>query len=169
MVYKYILLGWVGKMGLKLLKCPRCGQSNLIQEEEHYRCPMCESIIFNDDYKTYEETVEQLLQEWKEADIGVLRYSLNNELEQEHINIENVKNICRQIKTILPEDIIASFYLTYVDRKIYPRNYETLLRELSQEEISKYELERIVPIIIQSCDIRVIEQVEEILKSIQNY
>ena len=151
-------------MGLMILKCPKCGQSNLIKENEHYRCPVCESIVFNDDYKRYEETIERLIQEGKEADIGVLRHSLNMELEQEHLNTENIKALCRQIKAILPEDVIASFYLSYVDRKAYPRSYESFLKILCSEDLSKYELEQIIPVIIDSCDIRVKELVEELLR-----
>ena len=151
-------------MGLMILKCPKCGQSNLIKENEYYRCPLCESIVFNDDYKTYEETVEKLIHEGKEADMGVLRHSLNIELEQEHLNTENIKSICRQIKAIIPEDVIVSFYLTFVERKSYPKNYESFLKQLSQEKVDKYALDQIVPVIIKSCDIRVKELVEELLR-----
>ena len=62
---------------------------------------------------------------------------------------ENIKTLCRQIKSIIPEDVIASFYLTFVERKSYPKNYESFLKQLSQEKVDKYALNQIVPVIIK--------------------
>ena len=156
-------------MGLMILKCPHCGQSNLIKENEHYRCPVCESIIFNDDYKTYQETVEKLIQEGKEADIGELRNSFNEELQQEHLDVSQLKNICNDIKRIISDDKIANYFIRFLDRNRYPGNYELYLQELAKEKLGNYEQKIIIPVMVDKCKRREVELVNEVLKVNEQY
>ena len=97
-------------MKLDQLYCRVCGCEELEERGGVFVCPCCEAT-----FKPEQETerllaeIEALQDKARVEHIAALRRRLHQRLQEEYTDSDAVVQICRQIRSYLPEDTLACF------------------------------------------------------------
>ncbi len=141
--------------------CTRCGSHHVTIKDENYCvCQNCEAIIARKKATNFKEEFEKLQKEGKSLDILNLR-KLTKKALKGHIDTSVVKTCSQEILKYLPDDILGTFYLLYVNRKSNPFAYESFLEHLNNEATIT-EMDEIVDIIVSSTQKREEEKIRKL-------
>ncbi len=110
-------------MEYQVLSCPDCGQTKIEQHNDKYHCVYC-GCTFTQNYA--KQALLDLQENLKRHAVGAMDnalrkqaetkfYNLRNNLWEcvhaEYIDSEAIIAICNQIKSLVPNDFPANFYL----------------------------------------------------------
>ena len=97
-----------------MLKCHRCGESNMKNQEDKYACNSCGASYLLERAEKYADEVRKIfgeaLAEQKEEQIANCRRNLWKAARAEHVSSTEVLHYARELKKLLPDDFQANFY-----------------------------------------------------------
>ena len=152
----------------EIIKCPNCGSNKVHREEELYVCDLC-GTHYRDDGQYYElkDVIESQLLSQEETEKGNLRQLLLREIEKDHINNDQVINLCEDLLKLDPEDIVANYFDKFCKRKNHSRQseYVEFLKSLSDVDIDEYDEQLIVTFMVSHVDTDTKETIFELLQN----
>ena len=157
-------------MELESLKCPCCGESNLKRDiKGFYHCAYCDSLLSPKDAASYAERVEKILLAKGEADIGRLRFLLNEELAKPFYDKASIEMTCRDIQALVPEDFKAAFVRAFMESKRFPGNYDAFLRKWKSAPLMAFDKRFAYPLMVDLCPYAHLHTVKEFLLAQGDY
>ena len=157
-------------MELESLKCPCCGESNLKRDERgFYHCAYCDSLLSPKDAASYAERVEKILLAKGEADIGRLRFLLNEELAKPFYDKASIELTCRDIQALVPEDFKAAFVRAFIESKRFPGNYDAFLNKYKKIPLGAFDKKFAYPLMVDLCPYAHLHTVKEFLLAQGDY
>ncbi len=157
-------------MELESLKCPCCGESNLKRDiKGFYHCAYCDSLLSPKDATSYAERVEKILLAKGEADIGRLRFLLNEELAKPFYDKASIELTCRDIQALVPEDFKAAFVRAFLESKRFPGNYDAFLNKYKKIPLGTFDKEFAYPLMVDLCPYAHLHTVKEFLLAQGDY
>lgn len=100
--------------------CKRCG-GGLDERGDYYVCPSCGARYTNDGARKYREELRNVLgealYEEKQEQLSKLRRLLWKETHEKYSDGDAIKDICRKLRELVPDDAAAEFYYVVSDGK----------------------------------------------------
>lgn len=147
------------------LICTRCGKQNLTElNDNEYICEDCLNIINKEKENNFLLSYNTLSNQNEIIDIKVLREYLYNNITV-NLNKKSVTRVCNQILEYLKDDVVATFYLKYINKNVNKEEYINYLKELPSIA-TKSELNELANIIKNSIEEGEENYVNNIFKSI---
>ena len=115
--------------------CKTCGGS-LINENGAWVCKYCGNVYEDDSVKKEEEMLRSLLDEYKTEQVANLRRTLYDAINAKYIDSEEICRLCVEIKKLLPDDFMATFY--YTANHGTPKEVCSAIRGTDADEHSVY-------------------------------
>ena len=151
-------------MELESLKCPCCGEGSLSKTQDGlFRCAYCDSLFSQKETESYAERVEKILIAKGEADIGRLRFLLNEELHKPFFDRASIDLTCRDILALLPEDFKAAFVRAFLESKRFPGNYDAFLNKYKKIPLGAFDKRFAYPLMVDLCPYAHLHTVKEFL------
>ncbi len=150
-------------MDLHLLTCPNCGESKLKEENGLFSCRVCGTTLDQNKAEDFANRLEAMMNSKGEADIGRLRYLLNQEINKPLWHKSLIESYCRDILTLIPDDFKAGFCLAFIHAKKFPREYESFLSSHESIQLSGYDKRFIYPLLIDQCSYEALASTKDFL------
>ena len=135
---------------MTLLSCPTCGQCKLTREGEYHRCSYCGALFSESEKADIEQRIDAAISRGLDADLGKLRFRLQEELSAEYPNPDDIVARCDSILDILPEDPVAKTIRAFYRRKSHRSEYHNVLEGLPK--LSDYQKKVLYPYAIDLCE-----------------
>lgn len=152
-------------MKIEVLMCPICGNRELKIINNQCKCEYCQSNLTVNQCEELHEIINNLLVQGKECDLKNLKYELDLEMKNRNLNVTRINSLCNMILQIVPEDVVSRFIRLFLDRKNYRLNYENYILKLCNMNVQKYEMDRIIPLMVDNCDEITKDVIIKLLKS----
>lgn len=107
---------------MRNIQCLICGSNDLELNENYYKCKNCGSMFENVDIekslnevrqelnKTITNKINEAMEELQNEKIANARMNLYEEINQEFLSTEKIKNRASNLKDLLSNDILANFF-----------------------------------------------------------
>lgn len=124
---------------MELFTCKKCG-GGLIEQGDYYVCPSCGARYTNDGARKYRDELRNALgeafYEEKQEQLANLRRLLWKETHEKFSDGDAIKDVCRKIRELVPDDAAAEFYYSVSDGK--SKRINKFLQSFNIEEDPEY-------------------------------